>query len=83
MAEQFSQYPELNTAGFKFEPSDAAYWPICLPIMLNPEKLVEEYPDYDEAFQPLRDACQKVEQHLEIFKKIAAELMEKYYRPEE
>ncbi|WP_369587954.1 hypothetical protein [Kingella oralis] len=80
MEEQFKKYPELEKAGFQYVADGKENRIIFLPVELELAKLVAEYPDYDEAFQPLYDACQAVEQHLEIFKKIAAELMEKYWK---
>ena len=80
MEEQFKKYPELENLGFQYFADGTENTIIFLPVELELAKLVAEYPDYDEAFQPLYDACQKVEQHLEIFKKIAAEFMEKYWK---
>lgn len=79
MQKQFKKYPELSQANFQYVSEDIK---IFLPVKLNLEKLVEEYPDYADAFLPLEEALDTVTKYMPVFKAIAKDLIVKHLKEE-
>ncbi|MFS6938754.1 MULTISPECIES: hypothetical protein [Neisseria] len=82
MQEQFEKYINLHQAGFQYIAYAKDEREIFLPVKLDLEKLIEEYPDYEDALQPFEDALNIVDEHMSIFESIAKDLIEKYFKKE-
>ncbi|MDO5069101.1 MAG: hypothetical protein Q4D78_02720 [Neisseria zoodegmatis] len=82
MQQQFEKYINLHQAGFQYIAYAKDEREIFLPVKLDLEKLIEEYPDYEDALQPFEDALNIVDEHMSIFESIAKDLIEKYFKKE-
>ncbi|UOO75992.1 hypothetical protein LVJ85_08015 [Neisseria sp. Dent CA1/247] len=82
MQKQFEKYPELSQANFQYVGAGSEERVIFLPVKLDLERLLEEYPNYTDALLPLDEAFDAVIEHMLIFKAIARDLMEGYLKKE-
>ncbi|STO53655.1 Uncharacterised protein [Canicola haemoglobinophilus] len=66
--EMNEEYPQLNQLGFKWNPKEGSFYIIIPP--LDKQKIIESYPDFDDAFEPIENALDILIEAKPIFDEI-------------
>ncbi|MBN6711023.1 hypothetical protein JFL47_10945 [Haemophilus haemoglobinophilus] len=74
--EMNEEYPQLNELGFKWNPNEGSFYIIIPP--LDKQKIIESYPDFDDAFEPIKNALNILIEAEPIFDEIVEKAKAKF-----